>query len=111
MSSLIPIVIIIFLSAVGVAGDYFIKLSGNGPKYINYVPFFTGMLIYAVTAFGWFYVMKHIKLSTLGVFFALTNIILLALLGVIFFKEHLSASDIIGIAFGVISIILLARFG
>lgn len=69
------------------------------------------MIIYALTAFGWFYVMKHIKLSTLGIFFALTNIILLALVGVVFFKEHLSLYDIVGIILGIISIIILARFG
>jgi drug/metabolite transporter (DMT)-like permease len=111
MSNLIPILIVIFLTAVGVVGDYFIKSSGSGQKYISYPHFFIGMIIYALTAFGWFYVMKHIKLSTLGVFFALTNIILLALLGVIFFKEHLTVYEIVGIILGVISIIILARFG
>ncbi len=111
MSGLLSILVIIFLAAVGVLGDYFIKLSGNGEKYIDYPPFFVGMILYALTAFGWFYVMKHIKLSTIGVFFALSNIVLMALAGVIFFKENLNTYDIIGIAFGALSIILLARFG
>ncbi len=111
MNNFLPILIIILVTGVSVVGDYFIKLSGNGSKYIQYPFFFLGMIIYASTAFGWFYIMKHTKLSTLGVFFGLTNIILLALVGVIFFKEHLNTYDIVGIIFGVISIILLARFG
>jgi len=111
MNNLIPIFIIIFLAGVGVLADYFIKLAGNGPKYINYTTFFIGMIIYALTAFGWFYVMKHIKLSTLGIFYSVTTVILLTLVGTIIFKEHLNIYEIIGIVFGVISIIILARFG
>ena len=111
MTNLIPILIIILVTSISVVGDYFIKLSGNGIKYINYPLFFIGMIIYASTAFGWFYIMKYTKLSTLGVFFALTNIVLLALMGVVFFKEHLTIYDMVGIILGIISIIILARFG
>ncbi len=68
MNNLIPIIIVIFLAGVGVLADYFIKLAGNGSKYITYPSFFVGMAIYALTAFGWFYAMKHIKLSTSGIF-------------------------------------------
>lgn len=111
MNNLISILAVIFLAIVGVLGDYFIKLSGNGSKYISWTYFFIGAFVYNTTIFGWFYVMKHIKLSTLGVFFALTNIILLTLVGVVFFKEHLTAYDIVGIILGIISIIVLARVG
>jgi multidrug transporter EmrE-like cation transporter len=106
-----PISIIIFLAGVGVLGDYFIKLSGNGSKYILYQPFFIGMILYALTAVGWFYVMKHIKLGPLGIFYSVTTVILLALVGTIFFKEHLNIYEIVGIVLGIISIIILARFG
>jgi undecaprenyl phosphate-alpha-L-ara4N flippase subunit ArnF len=111
MNSLVIITIVILLAAVGVFGDYFIKLSGNGPSYISYAPFFIGMLIYALTAVGWFYAMKHLKLGTLGVFYSLTTVILLVLVGVFFFKEQLNIYEIVGIVLGVISILILARFG
>lgn len=110
MTNLIPILIIIILAGIGVLGDYFIKLAGNGSKYISYIPFFTGMIVFALTAFGWFYVMKHIKLSTLGLFYSVTTVILLTLVGTIFFKEHLSTIELIGIILGIASIIILARF-
>ena len=109
--SIIPVLIVIVLAGVGVLGDYFVKLAGNGPSYISYTPFLTGMLIYALTAVGWFYVMKHIKLSAGGVFYSLTTVILLTIVGALFFKEKLNSTDIIGIALGIISIVLLTRFG
>jgi small multidrug resistance pump len=110
MNNLMPILIIILLAGIGVMGDYFIKLSGNGPKYINHSYFLIGIAMYALTAFGWFYVMKHIKLSTLGIFYSITTVILLALVGTIFFKEHLNAYEIIGITLGIASLVILARF-
>jgi small multidrug resistance pump len=111
MGNVIAILIIIFVTGVSVIGDYFIKLSGNGSKYINYSLFLIGMVIYASTAFGWFYIMKHTKLSILGIIFGLSNIIFLALVGLVFFKERLNMYDVVGLILGISSIILLARFG
>jgi uncharacterized membrane protein len=110
-SNLLPILIVIILSAIGVLGDYFIKISGNGPKYILYLPFFSGMIIYALTAVGWFYVMKHIKLGPLAIYYSVTSVALLAIIGVVFFKEQMSGIDILGIILGICSLIILARFG
>lgn len=111
MYELFVIGIVILLAGVGVLGDYFIKLSGNGPAYINYTHFIIGMVIYGLTAFGWFYVMKHLKLGTVGVFYALTTVLLLVAVGVFFFKEQLNIYDAIGIALAIASILILARFG
>lgn len=111
MHSLIPILIAILLAGVGVLADYFLKISGNGTKYIHYPYFFLGMIIYALTAFGWFFVMKHIKLSTLGIFYSATTLIILALIGVFLFKEQLNVYEVVGIILGIASIIILARFG
>lgn len=109
MSSLIVIGIVIVLAGFGVLGDYFIKLSGNGPSYIAYSPFFLGMLIYALSAVGWFYAMKHLKLGTLGVFYSLTTVILLMFVGIFYFKEQLTTYEIIGILLAIVSIIILSQ--
>jgi small multidrug resistance pump len=109
--NIIPIIVVIFLSGVGALGDFFIKLSGGGSKYIMYQPFFIGMIIYALSAVGWFYVMKHIKLGSLGIFYSLTTVILLVIIGAVFFKEQLNTYDILGVMLGILSIILLGRFG
>jgi len=112
MSIINASLIIIGLSLVGVLGDYFIKLSGHSEiKYIDFKWFIVGFLIYSSTAIGWFFVMKHIKLSTLGVIYGVTTVVALTIVGILFFKEHLNIYEIIGIIAGVSSIILLSRFG
>lgn len=111
MNSLLPIIGVVFLAGVGVLGDYFIKLSGSGSQYISISKFIVGMFLYALTALGWFFVMKEMKLGILGIFYSVTTAVLLVIVGVVFFKEHLSIYDITGIILGIISIILLSRFG
>src|SRR3990167_6521968 len=112
MSILNASLVVIGLSLVGVLGDYFIKLAGHDSnKYIDLKWFLIGFLVYSSTAIGWFFVMKHIKLSTLGVIYGVTTVVALTIVGILFFKEHLNIYEIIGIIAGVSSIILLSRFG
>ncbi len=106
----IALLLIVLLSVVGVAGDFFIKLSGNGPKYIEYKWFLLGLVIYASTAFGWFYVMKEVKLATIGAFYAVSIVLLLTGVGVFHFGEKLNYYEIGGIVSALISVVLLARF-
>ena len=100
----------ILLSGVGVIGDFFIKLSSSGKSFMDVKWFIIGLVIYALTAFGWFYVMKNIKLSTLGVFYAISTIIFLIFVSVFYFKEPLNNYEIFGILLGIISLVLLGRF-
>jgi small multidrug resistance pump len=110
MTTLYAVLIMIFLSGFAVIGDYFLKIAGNGPKYVNYRYFLIGMFVYALCAFGWFFIMKHVKLSTIGVVYSISTVILLALVGFFVFNEQLSLYDIIGIVLGIISILILIRF-
>ena len=110
MNKLIPIIIAVFLSFVGVVGDFFIKLSGSGHKFMEIKWFILGFIIYGLTAFGWFYVMKNMKLATLGVFYAISTIIFLIIVGVFYFKESLNVYEIVGIGLAIISLIILGRF-
>jgi|SRR3989338_10050317 len=102
--------LIIALSLLGVLGDYFIKLAGNGEKYIEPKWFILGTLIFASTAVGWFFAMKHVKLGSLGIIYATTTVLALVVVGAMFFKETLNTYEIVGIITGIISIVLLARF-
>ncbi len=101
---------VIAITVVGLFGDYFLKLSGSGSRYIDWKFFLLGALIYSSTAIGWFFVMKHMKLGALGVVYAITIVAGLAAMGTIFFKESLSWYEVIGIGLGILSIVLLARF-
>jgi drug/metabolite transporter (DMT)-like permease len=104
------IFLVILLAAIGVVGDFFIKLSGDGEKFIDVKWFVVGSLAYLSTIVGWFYVMKHIKLSSLGVIYALTTVILLVVVGVFYFHEKLNIYEIISVIAAIVSIILLGRF-
>jgi small multidrug resistance pump len=78
---------------------------------MDHPKFILGTVLYALTALGWFYIMKHIKLSTISVLFAVSSIIFLTFLGVVVFKERLNSREILGIILGLFSVILLVRFG
>lgn len=105
-----PILIVIVLAIIGVLGDFFIKISGNGAQFMNIKWFVVGFLIYGMTAFGWFYVMKHMKLSSLGVTYALITVLVLTAVSIFYFQEKLNTQEIIGIVAAIISLILLSRF-
>jgi drug/metabolite transporter (DMT)-like permease len=108
---ILPILIIVGLSLFSVFADFFIKLAGNkvSPQ-VDWKYFIIGSVMYGLTAFGWLYVMRHVKFATLGVFYALSTVFFLTIFGAIFLKESLSIREIMGISLGVISILLLARF-
>jgi len=106
-----PILAIVLLSIVTVVGDFFIKIGADSGKgVLESKWFWAGCLVYASTAFGWFYVMKYIKLSSLGMLYSLTTALLLVALGVLYYHEKLNLYEIAGIGIAIISIYLLSRF-
>jgi multidrug transporter EmrE-like cation transporter len=69
-----------------------------------------GFLVYASTAFGWVFVMRHLKLGTIGVVYSVSMVLLLTLVGTRWFGESLNYSEMAGIALAILSLILLVRF-
>jgi multidrug transporter EmrE-like cation transporter len=98
------------LSLFAVVGDYFLKMAGTNDNPFRTKWFIAGMLMYALSAFGAVYVLKHIKLATVGVVYCVSLILLLTTLGVVFFKESLHWSELIGILLALASLLLLGRF-
>ncbi|MBI2473436.1 transporter [Candidatus Uhrbacteria bacterium] len=105
-----PVLIIALLAVMSAFGDLFIKLAGQGPKFIDLKWFIIGAVLYTSTIFGWFYVMKHIELSSVGVIYAIMTILLLVTIGVVYFHEKLNGYEIVGSLIAIVSIILLSRF-
>jgi drug/metabolite transporter (DMT)-like permease len=68
-------------------------------------------VLYASTAFAWVFVMRHLKLATIGVIYSVSMVLLLAGMGVLFFGERLGRSEVAGIALAVAALLLLARAG
>ena len=106
----LAVLVTVAFSVVGVVGDYFLKLASAKDESLKTPAFYIGFLIYASTAFGWVFVMKHLKLATVGVVYCVSMVLLLTAVGVVAFQEKLNAYEIAGIAMAVASLLLLTRF-
>lgn len=103
------VLVTIAFSVVGVLGDYFLKLASSREQPLRAGWFYLGFALYASTAFGWVYVMRHLKLATISVLYSVSMVLLLtAIVGV--FRESLSAYEVAGIVMAVASLVLLMRF-
>lgn len=105
---LIAFAIGIGLSLITVVGDVLIKHASLQPSFSFWL--ILGAIIYGLTAFGWFFVMKKIKLSTLVVLYSVSCILFLTLISVFYFKEKINPLEIVGIGMAITSLILLFRF-
>jgi drug/metabolite transporter (DMT)-like permease len=110
MRSGLPILVTVGFSVVGVLGDYLLKLASSRPSPLRSGWFYLGFAVYASTAFGWVYVMRHLKLATIGVVYSVSMVLLLTALGAVIFREPLNAYEITGLVLAVASLILLMRF-
>jgi multidrug transporter EmrE-like cation transporter len=109
--SYLPVLVAVVMSGVGIVGDYFLKrASGQGQPLATWA-FLVGLVLYSSTAFAWVYVMRHLKLATIGVIYSVSMILLLTAMGVFFFEESLNRYEVAGIVLAVAAIVLLARFG
>ena len=102
--------ITIAFSVIGVLGDYFLKLASAKEQSLRTGWFYVGFVLYASTAFGWVFVMKHLKLATISVLYSVSLVLLLTAVGVVLFHESLNYFEVIGIVMAVISLVLLMRF-
>ncbi len=107
---ILSLIIAVLLALIGVIGDTLIRISGAGPKFIDYKWFIIGSIIYCSTIFGWFYVMKYLKFSTIGVFYGVSTLLFLVIIGVFYFKESLNIYEIAGIILAFISMVLLGKY-
>ncbi len=106
----LAVVVTIAFSLVGVLGDYLLKLASDAKNPLKSGWFYIGFAVYASTAFGWVFVMRHMKLATIGVVYSVSMILLLTGVGVVLLREPLNRYEIAGLAMAVGSLILLIRF-
>ena len=110
MSTPVAVAVTIGFSILGVIGDYFLKLAADEENSLGTLPFLVGFVVYASTAFGWVFVMKHLKLATIGVVYSVSMVLLLTAIGTVFFRESLGRYEVLGLAMAICSLILLVRF-
>ena len=106
----LAILVTVAFSTIGVVGDYFLKLASNREQPLRTGWFYLGFALYASTAFGWVFVMRHLKLATISVVYSVSMVLLLTALGVVVFRESLSVYEWAGLACAVASLVLLMRF-
>jgi drug/metabolite transporter (DMT)-like permease len=99
------------MSAVGIAGDYFLKRASGEVSPLGTPAFLAGLALYSSTAFAWVFVMRHLKLATIGGIYSVCMILMLTGMGYLFFDETLNRYEIAGIVLAIASIALLSRFG
>jgi small multidrug resistance pump len=106
----IAVLVTIAFSVIGVLGDYFLKVASAREQPLRTGCFFLGFALYASTAFGWVFVMRHLKLATISVLYSVSLVLLLTAIGVVLFQESLTYFEVIGIVLAVASLVLLMRF-
>jgi len=105
------VIFALIVSLITAGGDYFIKRAGaDASKFVIWQFLFLGSLLYLLTGIGWFFVMKHMKLTSVGVIYGVSTVLFLALLGVFVFHDRLNWYEVLGVVMAISSIILLARF-
>ena len=108
--TMLALLVTIAVSVVGVLGDYFLKLSSASEQPLRTRWFYVGFAVYASTAFGWVFVMRHLKLATISVVYSISMVLLLTAVGVVLFGESLNRYELAGIALAMVSLVLLMRF-
>lgn len=100
--------VLAFCTALTLLGDYCIKISTEAAGGIRSPVFILGALFYGIPALGWFYLMSHHSLATVGVFYSASTIVFLAALGVIVFKEPLGWRDMMGVILAVSAVLMMS---
>ncbi len=107
----IMVIVAAAMSAVGIIGDYFLKRASGQPSPLTTSTFLIGLVLYSSTAFAWVFVMRYLKLATIGVIYSVCMILMLTAMGFFIFNETLNRYEIVGVVLAIASIGLLSRFG
>jgi small multidrug resistance pump len=106
-SSTWAVLVTVAFSAVGVCGDYFLKLASAKEKSFSSIWFYIGLAVYASTAVGWVFVMKHLKLATISVVYSVSMVVMLTAIGFFAFGEPLNRYEVAGLAMAIGALVLL----
>jgi small multidrug resistance pump len=103
------ILLVILLSAVGVAADTVLKVASTQASPFKSGWFVLGCGLSLGFAVVWMQLMHHVKFGAAGLLYAIVSALLLILLGVTMFGETLSKGELAGVAMALGSIVLLGR--
>ena len=98
---------IIALTLVGVCADAVLKMASAERSFLQSKWLFVGIGLSCTFAIGWVFLMRVMKLATAGVMYGVCSALLLCLIGVVFFEERLSQTELAGVFAAMIAIVLL----
>lgn len=104
------LLLLLGLEVISLLADYLIKKASLQTGFSGWVWLVAGGLIYGVTAIGWFFMMRFFKFFTIGLLHSFGIIMLSLLMSLFLFREKVTLRELIGVALGCVSIVLLIRF-
>lgn len=110
MNWIYNIVIVFIVTASAIVGDIFLKNATTSEGSRHFLNIAAGVVIYAVVAFGFYYMYKLMEFSVTGVMYAVITILLSVGIGAVLFHEQISIYEWVGIGLALVSVFLLSRF-
>lgn len=110
MNARVCVAVTLIISAVCIAGDYFLKVASKANSPFRTRAFLYGTVIFGATSIGWVVVLRHLKLAAVGTTYGVSTVLFMALLGWLVFGESLRWHELFGVTLGLASIVLLWRF-
>lgn len=105
---MISFIILVAITSLTLIGDYCIKLASGQQNGLATPTFMIGLLLYALPAIGWFFLMRSHSLAAIGVFYSASTIFLLAALGYFVFKEPFGPREIIGVVLAIAAVAVMS---
>lgn len=99
--------ILIGVTGATLLGDYFIKVASGKAVGLLSPTFAAGLMLYALPAVGWYFLMKSHSLAVIGVLYSAATLILLAMLGVFMFNETFGWREGLGIALALMAVVIV----
>jgi drug/metabolite transporter (DMT)-like permease len=103
------IIILVVITSLTIAGDYFIKVASDRPDGLTTAVFAAGVVLYALPAVGWFFLMRSHSLAAIGVFYSATILILLAGMGALVFREAFGLREALGVGLAIASVVVMTH--
>ncbi len=102
--------VLLIVEVICIIGDYYIKKASMEEDWSGWKLLAVGCVLYGVSAFGFFFLMRSFKVFTVGMLHSFAVIFLSVILSLFVFNEKINAREILGLILGVASILLLVRF-
>lgn len=101
------VLILMAVTGATLLGDYFIKIASGKSDGLLSLNFVAGIVLYALPAVGWYFLMKSHSLAVIGVLYSTTTLVLLALLGVFVFNETFGWREGAGITLALAAVLIV----